>query len=202
MAREPQRVELVKVGVLPPGLLRALAKRLEGAAPWEAAAAGGFIEPRLAFDPVRQQYSAEKLLGYLQEAPPGPWSLRLGVTHVDLFVPVFTHLFGYGALEGGLALVSIFRLRPEASGDPPDPDLLLERLVKESLHELGHACGLVHCPAPWCAMKSSRFAEEIDLKDAAYCPACLRALEQCGASRAGGQRPKTPRIAGQMGGPT
>jgi archaemetzincin len=193
---EPQRVELVRVGALPPGALRELARRLVEAAPWEVVIAEGGVEPRPAFDAFRQQYSAQALLSFLLEPPPGPRVRRLGVTHVDLFVPVFTHLFGYGLLGGRAALVSLFRLRPEVEGDAPDPARLAERLAKEALHELGHTFGLMHCPVPWCAMKSSRYAEEVDLKDAAYCPACLRVIQEGGACRFHDARLEPPRIAG------
>ena len=196
MVGERPRVELVKVGILPPGMGRALARRLASAAPWEVTLADGPIEPRPAFEAIRQQYSADVLLSHLLESYPVPGLRRLGVTHVDLFVPVFTHLFGYGMLAGRAALVSIFRLRPEFGGDAPDSDLLLDRVTKEALHELGHTFGLVHCPVPWCAMKASSSPEEVDLKDAAYCPSCLRIVEEGGVPREGQSPPCPPRSAG------
>jgi archaemetzincin len=94
---------------------------------------------------------------------------------VDLFLPVFTHLFGFAQLTGEAGVVSTYRLRPEPFSEESGP-LLKDRLLKEVLHEMGHTFGLVHCPAPWCVMKSSRIPEELDLKDANFCAPCLRQL--------------------------
>lgn len=170
------RVELVRVGILPPTLMTDLQRRLARAAPWPVFASERLLEPGPAYDPVRQQYQAQVLLQMLVQPPPSPSVKRLGLTHVDLFLPVFTHLFGYAQLEGPVGLVSLYRLRPEFSGDEPAPEVLVERVVRELLHELGHTFGLRHCPVPWCVMNPSRLPEEVDLKDDAYCDPCLRAV--------------------------
>ena len=57
---------------------------------------------------------------------------------------------------------------------PPTPNSSHERLLKESLHELGHTYGLRHCPDYTCVMSSSNGVERIDLKSAEFCPACAR----------------------------
>ncbi len=126
-----------------------------------------------ALDLVRRQYLASRLLSMLEDPAPPRGVKRIGVTNLDLFLPVFTHLYGYAQLGGTVGIVSACRLQAEP-GAPGD--LLAERVAKEILHELGHTLGLVHCLAPWCAMHPSRWPEEIDLKDLAYCPACARVL--------------------------
>ncbi|MBI4462937.1 MAG: archemetzincin, partial [Acidobacteria bacterium] len=62
----------------------------------------------------------------------------LGITALDLYVPVLTFVFGEAQLSGRCALVSAHRLREEFYGLPPSNDLFHERLVKEAVHELGH----------------------------------------------------------------
>lgn len=132
----------------------------------------GRLDPSPAFNPARRQYDALALLSLLQPSPAQEQHFYLGITDVDIFLPVFTYLFGLASLSGSAAVVSTYRLRPETNGNRPDPSLLRVRLAKEALHELGHLFGLKHCPVPWCVMSSSRSAEEVDLKDAAFCPAC------------------------------
>jgi len=133
------------------------------------------LDPRFAFHPERQQHHATEILAKLLErAPSGPWRL-LGVTAADLYIPILTFVFGEAQLEGPCAVVSTHRLRQEFYGLPPDSALLADRLLKESVHELGHTLGLVHC-ADWrCVMASSHAVERIDLKGVTLCAACREA---------------------------
>jgi archaemetzincin len=141
------------------------------------------FDPELAFDDSRGQYNSRLLLGQLLRDLRPPHARILGVTGVDLFIPVLTFVFGEAQLDGAAAVVSTHRLAAERYGLPPDPALLRERLVKEAVHELGHTGGLVHCRAARCVMASSTYVEEIDLKDERFCPDCRDAL----AGRNGGQ---------------
>jgi archaemetzincin len=101
-----------------------------------------------------------------------PGEKILGVTGIDLFVPVLTYVFGEAQLDGRAAVVSSFRLDDRLYGLSPNPALLRERLVKETLHELGHTFGLLHCRDFECVMHSSTSVEEIDLKPAHLCGKC------------------------------
>jgi archaemetzincin len=126
-----------------------------------------------AHDPVRRQVNAGKLLQELEEMPEtrhARWIL--GVTGADLFIPILTFVFGLAFFEGRAALVSTHRLFPEFYGLPAAPDLVLQRLEKEALHEIGHTCGLRHCGDYRCVMHYSNTAEEVDLKEGSFCPTC------------------------------
>jgi archaemetzincin len=132
-----------------------------------------WFDPEACFDPSRSQYNSTCLLAHLLSRPsPGNATKTLGVAGVDLFVPVLTYVFGEAELGGRAAVVSVHRLRPEAYGLPPEPDLLGERLLKEAVHELGHTLGLMHCQEPSCVMHPATYAEEIDLKSAEFCAEC------------------------------
>jgi archaemetzincin len=130
------------------------------------------FDPELAFDASRGQYNSRILLAQLLHHNARPESRVLGVTGVDLFIPVLTYVFGEAQLEGSAAVVSTFRLDNTIYGLPPDRDLLFQRLCKEAIHELGHTYNLIHCHAHPCVMMSSTYVDGIDQKSARFCPAC------------------------------
>ena len=49
---------------------------------------------------------------------------------------------------------------------------LLERLRKESLHELGHTFGLFHCPSRDCVMHLSNTVVDVDIRGRDFCRGC------------------------------
>ena len=124
------------------------------------------------YDPVRDQYnSTGLLLQLIKENPPETFRV-LGVTELDLFIPIFTFLFGEAQLKGIGALVSAHRLHNQFYGIPENQDLFKSRLLKEGIHELGHTFGLIHCFTLNCVMKSSTYVEEIDQKSLSFCKLC------------------------------
>ena len=169
-------IELVRVGVVPPNLMRALRRQLIERLDRPVSVVASAVDPAPSFDPHRRQYSAATLLEILMRGLPGASDQRIGVTAVDLYLPVFTHVFGNAQVGGRVAVASYHRLRPEFSDDPPDPARLESRLLKGVLHELGHTLGLVHCRVPWCVMTLSRSPEQVDVKDAGFCPTCARRI--------------------------
>lgn len=142
-----------------------------------------------AFDASRNQYASRALLGALLERRRDGAERVLGVTGVDLFVPVLTFVFGEAQLGGTAAVVSTFRLAPDFYGLGRDPGLVQERLEKEAVHELGHTYGLVHCPDGLCVMRSSTYVEELDQKRLDFCMDCTRTLLASPANRRGNRPP-------------
>jgi archaemetzincin len=128
----------------------------------------------------RQQHHATLVLAaLLRHRPEGP-SKILGIVPVDLFIPVLTFVFGQAQLDGPGAVVSTYRLRSEFYGLPGDEGMLVERAIKECVHELGHAFGLVHCDFHGCVMHASSTVDEVDLKGATLCGYCSSELERRG----------------------
>lgn len=134
------------------------------------------LDASFAFDPGRNQYYATAILRRLEALPSDPGVRLLGVTALDLYIPVLTFVFGEAQLEGRCALVSLHRLREEFYGLPPSNDLLHDRLVKEAVHELGHTFGLRHCTNWQCVMASTHGVERLDTKTAEFCPGCRRQM--------------------------
>jgi archaemetzincin len=130
------------------------------------------LDPSFAYDLSRTQYNSTLLISAFLDRWKGNEGKILGVTSVDLFVPVLTYVFGEAQLDGPIAVVSTYRLEETLYGLPPSPKLAAARLLKEAIHELGHTFGLIHCHEFECVMHSSTAVEEIDLKSAQFCVAC------------------------------
>jgi archaemetzincin len=154
--------------------LDALAARLASVFRLSCRVLSASLDPTPFFDPERGQYWATAILRELANEVEGSAVRLLGVTEGDLFVPVLTFVFGEAQLGGQCAVVSLHRLREEFYGLPPNPDLLMERTVKEAVHELGHTFGLRHCSDWRCVMASTHSVERLDLKEPQFCPACRR----------------------------
>jgi len=170
-------ISLVPVGEVLRGHLETLAEGLTARLGVACSVQGRAVDASSAFHPQRRQYNSTEILKILAPyVSPETWRV-LGVTELDLFIPILTFVFGEARLGGRDAVVSLRRLRQEFYGMPADPEILAARLLKESLHELGHTLGLRHCSAYRCAMSSSHSVESIDLKDAEFCARCLRVLD-------------------------
>ena len=127
------------------------------------------LDPRFALHPERNQYHSTSILEQLGNGTP---EIVVGVAAVDLYIPILTFVFGEAQLGGDRAVVSYHRLRQEFYGLPADDALLQERLVKEALHEAGHAEGLTHCDDYECVMAASHSIEYLDIKSAEFCSEC------------------------------
>ena len=132
--------------------------------------------PGYAYDEKRSQYDSKRILKHLIETFP-PDTLRLiGVTDVDLFVPILKYVYGLAQIEGECALISIYRLRPQFYEQPFNQGILLSRVEKTALHELGHTFGLTHCRDRRCVMHSSTRIKDTDFKHPNFCQTCLELL--------------------------
>ena len=171
-------LDLLPIGDIDARLLKNLASALGRALHVSCRVLDRPLDPRFAFHPERGQYHSSEILQTMQEhAVNGAWRV-LGVTAVDLYIPILTFVFGEAQMGGPCAVVSFHRLAQDFYGLPHDAGLLLERLVKESVHEVGHTFDLTHCDDYSCAMAPSHAVEWIDLKEATLCASCqARALD-------------------------
>jgi archaemetzincin len=166
-------VQLIEVGAaLPHGLTARLARNLERALRTACSVRRGRLDPAFALLPGRGQFHSHRILARLAEHAPAGGARLVGVTALDLCVPVFAYVFGEAQLGGACAVVSLYRLREEFYGLPENQALLEERLLKETLHEIGHTLGLPHCDDWRCIMSPSHVVERLDLKQIAVCSAC------------------------------
>jgi archaemetzincin len=126
----------------------------------------------------RAQYHSSGFLKKLHGMREGGEEKVIGVTDLDLFAPVLTFVFGEAQLGGPAAVLSTHRLRNELYGLPPSEVLLIERVTKEAIHEIGHTMGILHCPDYSCAMHFSNSIDAIDIKYAALCRMCTERLRE------------------------
>jgi archaemetzincin len=174
-------LDLLPIGELDARLLEDLARALADSLSLPCRLLNSRLDPQLAFHAERGQYHSSELLQAMQPyATEGAWRV-LGITGVDLYIPILTFVFGEAQVGGPCALVSFHRLRQQFYGLPADAGLLSDRLVKEAVHEVGHTFDLTHCDDYSCAMAPSHAVEWIDLKQATLCSSCqARALEAVG----------------------
>ena len=130
------------------------------------------LDPEFAYHDERQQYHSSEILESMQRYVTADSWRVLGVTVIDLYIPILTFVFGEAQMGGPCGVVSAHRLRQEFYGLSPNSGILRERLRKEAVHEIGHTLDLTHCDNYQCAMAPSHAVEWIDLKDSGLCSSC------------------------------
>jgi archaemetzincin len=173
-----KRLHLLPIGSVDANLLEWLAQSLREKFRVPTEILLPALDPAFALHAERQQYHSSEILCSMQRyINSGTWRL-LGITQLDLYIPILTFVFGEAQLGGTTAIVSYHRLQQEFYGLPHDMNLLANRLLVESVHELGHTLRLTHCHDYQCVMAASHAVEWIDIKDSGFCDDCLaRALE-------------------------
>jgi len=128
--------------------------------------------PPLTYHLPRNQYYSTRLLEYLlSEDHDGAFRI-LGITTADLYIPIFTFVFGEAQLDGRAAIISTFRPGGGADNLQPRQPIFVERLIKLSLHELGHTFNLPHCRREGCLMGFAANLEILDHKNVELCEYC------------------------------
>ncbi len=127
-----------------------------------------------ALDKKRGQYRSNQILiGIQNYAAKKGLSRILGVLDADIFVPELNFVFGEAAFPGKTALISLWRLKPEFHGESASRTVLMERSLKEAVHEVGHTLGLRHCPRFSCVMHFSNSIFDTDNKQNLFCDECF-----------------------------
>lgn len=176
-----KRVQLLPVGDVDVALLRELRSDISRCFHASCDILTNTLDPAPAYHPERQQYHSSEILQRMQSLAGPPGGRLLGVAGIDLYIPILKYIFGEAQVGGPCALISSYRLRQEFYGLAPDEELLLQRLTKEAVHELGHTLGLRHCQDYRCAMASAHAVEWIDIRENELCEACrTQALWNCG----------------------
>ena len=129
-----------------------------------------------AFDPGRKQHHSTPILEKLAKTAPPQAIKVLGITEVDLFIPILTHVYGEAQLGGAACIISTHRLA-EGLSIAADKDTYYGRVAKEAVHELGHTFKLRHCKDNACIMHYCRSIKDVDRKSEQLCRYCRTLLE-------------------------
>jgi len=166
-------VTICSVGSVDEGILEHIAKCISIRCGLSCRISLRTENPRYAYNDTRCQYNSKLILKRLLQQSPLDTFRLIGVTTVDLYVPILKFVFGLAQIEGKCSIISLHRLCPRFYDQPSNPDLLLTRVEKTALHELGHTLGITHCRNRHCVMYSSTRIEDTDFKDSEFCPTCL-----------------------------
>ena len=165
-------IGLVALGPIDPDILRRLRATLAKFLPLPVRVLHPMPLPPQTYHLARHQYHSTQLLEFLVDDVETEAFRILGVTAEDLYIPILTFVFGEAQLNGKAAIISLFRPRGDADGTTPPRPVFLERLIKLSLHELGHTFGLEHCREDGCLMGFSSNLEKLDQNHIAFCDYC------------------------------
>jgi len=169
----PDCVTICSLGSVDEGILDHIAKCISIRCGLSCRVSMGMGNPRYAYNDIRGQYNSKLILKHLLQQSAYDTLRLVGVTSVDLYVPILKFVFGLAQIDGKCSIISLHRLYPRFYDQPADPDLFLSRVEKTALHELGHTFGITHCRDRHCVMFSSTRIEDTDFKRAEFCPTCL-----------------------------
>jgi archaemetzincin len=176
-AQERAGIGLVASGrTVERGLMEFLVPHLSGIYGQRVEISTRLPAPQYAFDERRGQYGSTAILARLRRSFEGVYERVLGIVDVDLFTPSLNFVFGEADILHGVAVVSLFRLRPERYGQTSNAKLLQERTLKEAVHELGHTFGMMHCFHYRCVMHFSNRLSDTDRKSFHFCQRCRESL--------------------------
>lgn len=174
MSAESNRIGVIAIGEVPDIAPKVIAAHISGYLNLRATVLPSLGQPTYAFNRERDQYNVATILKELETIRFQGVSKVVGVLTVDLFVPLFTHVFGEARKGGKVALVSLFRLRKGVSKHTPLSSEVLERAAKVALHELCHLYNLHHCDDRKCLMHFSGDLEDLDTMPLYFCRYCSK----------------------------
>ena len=155
------------VGEISPWLLEGISQSLYAAIGYTTSINLSVPVPPHAYDASRNQYLAdiliEELYSYKKKG-----AYLLGVTSVDLFTQGKNFIFGQASPMAGIAVISLYLL----GGIDVSVEVVMQRAIKEAVHEIGHLMGIGHCSNNRCVMHFSGSLIDTDVKDAFFCAGC------------------------------
>jgi len=139
----------------------------------------GLIQPKKdaafqsSFDKHRNQWYSAKLLDwFFEKFRPNKDTIILFILDVDAYSNGLIFVLGEAFHKGGLGVIYLPRIKQEFYGLKPDNELFYQRMVKESIHELGHVLGFFHCQNPRCVMHFSNTLNDTDNQGKGFCQSC------------------------------
>ncbi|MEM5836548.1 MAG: archaemetzincin family Zn-dependent metalloprotease [Candidatus Aenigmatarchaeota archaeon] len=167
------KITIVQLGKIPENILTAITSELRETLNLITETTEPMEIPKEIYNSLRHQYPAPLVLKFLSERFRGK---VLGITDKDLYAESLNFVFGQAYCPGNYAVVSIHRLDPTFYKQAPNEKILMERAVKEAVHEVGHMLGLDHCTISTCVMSFSNTVGDVDRKKKEFCQSCWKKI--------------------------
>jgi archaemetzincin len=165
-----ENIIISPIGDLDPDLIRWVSPEIHRIFGYETRTEPLIQHVDFAFDSSRNQHCSTPIIGKLADMAPPKAVKILGITRVDLFIPILTHVYGEAQLGGKACIISTHRLNEGLGMGVWEP--FGRRVIKEAIHELGHTFNLRHCPNPTCCMHYCRSIKDVDRKSGQLCRYC------------------------------
>jgi predicted Zn-dependent protease len=180
-------LSLWRLGDIEAGLLGYIVKGVSDALGVPTVIQPGFVHEKPSARPTWKGRSARVFLDQILARHKKGTAVTVGITE-DNIVPSsrYNFVFGMGYLGQPAAVISLCPLRD----DDPSTELLVQRAVSITVHELGHTAGLDHHgydEGIECVMVGDEEEDSLDTIDEGsveFCTDCLRKITK----RFGGQR--------------
>lgn len=172
MTSNKKTVGVVPLGDVPEIVLKVIADHITRCFKITTQILSSMEQPEYALDERRLQYNAGTIIETFESMHFNDHDKIIAVLNQDLFLPIFTHVFGEARQGGTCGIVSLFRLVKNPDGSAPLKPLIHERAAKVALHELGHLFNLLHCEHKQCLMHFSGSIKELDEMSLQLCEYC------------------------------
>jgi archaemetzincin len=173
MIRDETIIGVLPIGAVPELTLKIIASNIDAHLKIPAVILPFIVPPVDALDMGRQQYDAGKMLEAFSTLELDRFRKVVAVCREDLFVPILTHVHGEAQQGGKFAIVSLFRLHKDPILNSPTSSLY-NRVVKVTLHEIGHLFNLFHCEDQNCLMHFSSTLDQLDATPIYFCRYCFK----------------------------
>ncbi len=170
-SQPPHSIAIVPIGSFDLELIEIIISRIENIFGISSEILPLLNDLSFALDLNRKQYHSTPILEKLAAKSPPTVIKILALCHVDLFIPILTHVYGEAQIGGKACIISTHRLN-EGQSHLNLREPYLSRIVKEALHELGHTFTLRHCKDPGCLMHYCRDEGDVDRKTDELCRYC------------------------------
>ncbi|MBD3230964.1 MAG: archaemetzincin family Zn-dependent metalloprotease [Candidatus Lokiarchaeota archaeon] len=134
------------------------------------------------FNSAREQYNGSIFLMITRnKAIDLNYDKVLGIFPDDLYAKGLNFIFGQAEFGSNsrACVIALKRLHPhfydKSFNEDSIPEIYLERILKEAVHEIGHNLGLKHCDN-YCIMRFSNSLPETDNKPVKFCEECLNKI--------------------------
>lgn len=142
-------------------------------------AANSLSLPTQFIDTSRNQFRSPQVIDWVERNfSSSGYDRILAICDSDAYSGNLNFVMGEAQLGGAVAAVYFKTFRSKLTISDIGNDLFLQRIHKESIHELGHLFGLEHCPKNTCVMYFSNSLSDTDFKNYHMCESCNRKIQE------------------------